>query len=102
VRAAWCSAQWVGDGPGSIDPEKEARAAAERWQLGITTLQTESLLHDGVDWETKHAQQTRELQARQAAGLPTPGQAAPAQPRPAQRDVAEPDGDEDDDDTPDT
>jgi lambda family phage portal protein len=93
VRAAWCGAQWVGDGPGSIDPVKEAKGAAERWSLGITTLQAESLLHDGVDWETKHAQQARELSARKAAGLPIPGQ--PQYARPVMQ-TAAPEPDEDD------
>jgi lambda family phage portal protein len=87
VRAAWCGAQWVGDGPGSIDPEKEARGARARWELGITTLQTESLLHDGVDWETKHAQQVREAEARRAAGLAVPGDAPPAPAAPPPEDT---------------
>jgi lambda family phage portal protein len=104
VRAAWCGAQWVGDGPGSIDPEKEARAARERVALGTSTLAAESLLHDGVDWETKHAQLRKEAEARRAAGLEMPGDAQqPAAPSAA----AAPADDEDpnaadpaDDDTP--
>ncbi len=78
VRHAWCQAVWIGDGPGSIDPEKEVRAAKERVGLGISTLQAESILHDGIDWETKHAQTVREAKAREEAGLLVPGAAAPA------------------------
>lgn len=78
ARAAWCGAQWVGDGPGSIDPGKEVAAARDRVALGISTLQAESILHDGVDWETKHRQSIKEAQARREAGLTMPGAAAPA------------------------
>lgn len=81
VRAAWCGAQWVGDGPGSIDPEKEVRAAKDRIDLGTSTLEAESLLHDGVDWETKHRQRIKEAAARKAAGFGmAPAAAAPAAP----------------------
>lgn len=91
VRDAWCAAQWVGDGPGSIDPVKEVAAAEKRVQLGISTLQAESILHDGVDWETKHAQQVKEKQARDEAGLGEP----PAQPAAAA--PPEPNADEQED-----
>ncbi|MEK9777385.1 MAG: phage portal protein, partial [Quisquiliibacterium sp.] len=75
-RRAWCAAVWVGDGPGSIDPMKEVSAAKERIAQGISTIAAESILHDGVDWETKHAQRVREATARRSAGL----DAAPGNP----------------------
>jgi len=78
VRHAWCAAQWVGDGPGSIDPQKEVGAAAARVELGISTLQAESVLHDGVDWETKHRQRVKEAAALREAGLAVPGEAVAA------------------------
>ncbi len=86
IRHAWCAAQWVGDGPGSIDPVKEVAAAKDRVALGISTLQAESILHDGVDWETKHRQTIKEATARREARLPLPGQAAvaPQAPEPAE------------------
>jgi lambda family phage portal protein len=93
VRAAWCQAQWVGDGPGSIDPQKEVGAARDRVALGTSTLEAESLLHDGVDWETKHRQQIKEAAARQQAGFSVPG--AAAAPVPAA--LAAPDDEQDDD-----
>lgn len=80
VHQAWCSAEWAGDGPGSIDPQKEVGAAKERVQLGISTLDSESIKYDGIDWETKHRQQVKEYAARRAAGLPDPGQAGAAIP----------------------
>jgi lambda family phage portal protein len=68
-RRAWSGAQWVGDGPGSIDPEKEVKAAEKRIALGISTRSAESILHDGGDWESKHQQLATERAKRIAAGL---------------------------------
>lgn len=69
VRSAWCGAEWVGDGPGSLDPVKEVDAAEKRVKLGTSTLEAESVLHDGVGWEGKHAQRAKEVRMRRAAGL---------------------------------
>jgi lambda family phage portal protein len=69
IRAAWSRATWNGDGPGSIDPLKEAQAARERMDIGLTTLAEEIIAHDGGDWEQKHRQQMAERQARQESGL---------------------------------
>ena len=82
LHAAYCSANWIGDGPGSIDPEKEVRAAELRVAMGISTLAAESILHDGVDWETKHAQRAKEVTMRRAAGLEDPAQDTTAPPDP--------------------
>lgn len=91
VRAAWCKAVWTGDGPGSIDPQKEVAAARERVEMEISTLDAESMLHDGVDWETKHAQRTREVAAQKRDGtyIPKAGAAADANPQ-EQADPPEP------------
>ncbi|KQT10973.1 phage portal protein [Ramlibacter sp. Leaf400] len=81
VRAAWCSSMWTGDGPGSVDPLKEVSAAEKRVQLGISTLQAESILHDGQDWEAKQRQRAKEVQLQRRDGtLPqtTPSGAATA------------------------
>ncbi len=85
IRAAWCQCLWTGDGPGSIDPQKEVMAAKERVQLGISTLDQESTLHDGVAWATKHRQRVIEVNAQkrdgiyvQPAGSPTAPAATPA------------------------
>lgn len=69
TRAAWCGATWHGDGPGSIDPEKEARAARERIDIGITTLPEEIVAFDGGDWAAKHRQQVAVQKAREKDGL---------------------------------
>lgn len=72
VRKAWCSSEWVGDGPGSIDPLKEVNAAEKRIEIGISTTAAESILHDGKDWEAKHRQRAREVKLRREAGLQDP------------------------------
>ena len=72
VRAAWCGSTWSGDGPGAIDPLKEANAAGRRMELGITTLAEEIVAYDGGDWETKHRQRAREVDERVEAGLEAP------------------------------
>lgn len=68
-RRAWSAATWYGDGLGSLDPIKEANAANLRVNMGISTLEAESILYDGIAWEVKHAQRVREEQARRASGL---------------------------------
>ena len=75
VRKAWAGATWVGDGPGAIDPLKEALAAKERVALSISTLAAESVLHDGIEWDVKLRQRQRERQKLEAAGLPDPSEA---------------------------
>jgi len=69
VHQAWCGAEWAGDGPGSIDPQREVGAAQARVDMGISTLDAESIRYDGIDWELKHRQQIKEKRARDAAGL---------------------------------
>lgn len=85
VRAAWCGAIWTGDGPGSIDPQKEVAAAQARVDLEISTLESESVLFDGVSWEVKHRQRAKELAAQRRdqtlftsdANVPREGPAVP-------------------------
>lgn len=78
IRRAWCGSKWSGDGPGSIDPSKEAEAAGKRMELGITTLAEETVAYDGGDWEQKQVQRQREVELRRGAGLEQdPAAAAP-------------------------
>ncbi len=97
VRAAWCACSWVGDGPGSIDPEKDVRAAQGRVDLGISTKQAESVAFDGLDWAPKHAQRVREINAEKQdgiyvapAGSPVPPAGAESEPAPATPEPAKP------------
>lgn len=89
LRKAWQAAVWIGDGPGSIDPQKEVDAARARVELGISTRAAESILHDGVDWEVKHRQLVKEDAARKSDGLgAAPAASAPPPEPPARQDDA--------------
>lgn len=99
IRAAWCKAVWTGDGPGSVDPVKEVDAAERRVALGTSTRDAESILHDGVDWDTKQTQLAREARRMRddgtlpvAAGQGATGGQQPAPlvvPDPSEEDLAE-------------
>jgi lambda family phage portal protein len=79
MRAAWCAAMWTGDGPGSVDPVKEATAAKMRVDMETSTLQAESILHDGQDWEAKHRQRAKEVKMQRDDGtLPADSASVPA------------------------
>jgi lambda family phage portal protein len=81
IRAAWCRALWTGDGPGSVDPVKDVTAAKGRVDLGISTRDAESILHDGIGWEAKQGQLAREAARMRADGtLPAALQQAGTQP----------------------
>jgi lambda family phage portal protein len=67
-RRAWGAAVWTGDGPGSIDPVKEAGAAEKRIDLELSTRADEALQYDGVPWKVKHRQRAREEAARRKDG----------------------------------
>ncbi len=69
IRQAYTQVDWVGDSPGSIDPEKEVNAAEKRINLGISTREKESVLYDGGDWEANHRQLAKEQAMRDEAGL---------------------------------
>jgi lambda family phage portal protein len=83
IRAAWCGAVWTGDGPGSIDPAKEVAAAKARVELEISTLEAESILHDGVGFDVKHKQRAKEMamQKRDGTYIPPAGAAAAPEPK---------------------
>jgi lambda family phage portal protein len=82
VRAAWLRANWIGDAPGSIDPLKEATAARERCDLGISDKAAETVAYSGRNWEDVHAERVRIKQAEERDGLSTPPRAAPEPPPP--------------------
>lgn len=69
IRQAYTRVAWIGDSPGSIDPEKEVNAARERINLGISTREKESIAYDGGDWEANHTQLAKEHSMRKDADL---------------------------------
>lgn len=80
VRRAWSGSSWAGDGPGALDPMKEAQAAELRMKIGLTTLQEEIVAYDGGDFDTKHAQRKREVEERVEDGLEAPAAPPPGTP----------------------
>lgn len=68
-RRAYLKSEWVGDGPISLDPGKDVEAARGRMELGISTLEKETMLHDGGDWQSNHQQRVIEVNARRRDGL---------------------------------
>lgn len=84
-RHAYCGAMWVGDGPGSIDPLREADAAGRRLELHISTLDQEIAEYSGQDWERVHEQRARERRAQARDGLT--GSALAQAPRPQDQEI---------------
>jgi len=78
VRRSYRSAQWVGDGPGSLDPKKEIDAAEVRLRLGVTDLDEECLAFTGQTYMEKHSRIVKISQLRAEAGLLVTGGIPPA------------------------
>ena len=73
VRKAYSGAVWVGDAPGYIDPAKDIVAAEKRLELGISTLDEETTLITGGDFEKNLPRIARERKKMQEIGLWQPG-----------------------------
>jgi lambda family phage portal protein len=77
IRFAYSQAEWLGDGPGSIDPLKEVTASVKKIDAGLSNLKKESAALDGSDWRTTTIQRGEEVALRRSLGLdeviPKPG-----------------------------
>ena len=62
IRKAYCGALWHGDGPGAIDPYKEANAIEKRLSIGLTSLSEEKAGYDGGNWKQTVNQRKKELE----------------------------------------
>lgn len=51
IRAAWCSARWIGPVQGSLDPGKEVKAAVMLVDRGFKTHEQVTREMSGGDWE---------------------------------------------------
>jgi lambda family phage portal protein len=86
LRAAYCGAEWIGDGPGQIDPLKEVQAARERIDGNLSNHTLETLEMRGMDWAEVYGQ----LQAeRELIGPATPVADDPATEDPDAMDTAD-------------
>jgi lambda family phage portal protein len=104
IRAAWLGSFWSGDGPGALDPLKEAIASEKRINIGKTTLPEEILAYDGGDWEAKHRTSARVKAQRVKDGLEAPITMQPGSPGMAPTAMLDPedaDDPEQEDDDPD-
>lgn len=72
--------EWLWDGPGHVDPVKEATAQEIRLRNHTSTLADE-FGREGQDWEKKVEQRSKELARMKELGLPLPGATAPGSER---------------------
>lgn len=95
LRAAYCRAEWTGDSPGSLDPEKDVRAWTAAIDGNLTTHERAEMELFGTDWNATTAQKIREHKVLDDAGLikraPEPG--APTVP-PTEASPPDDDGDD--------
>ena len=68
IRAAWCGARWIGPVQGSLDPLKEARAAALQIQHALKTHEQVTREMSGGDWDANVEQLAAENAKLTAAG----------------------------------
>lgn len=88
IRQAYCGSEWIGPARGMIDETKEVKAAQDRVNMGISTLQEETAQITGGDWLAKFPQIVKERRMMREAGLlpaeqKTPASAAEVDPPPA-------------------
>lgn len=62
IRKAYQKCEWYGPTQASIDPSKDATAATKRVQLGISTIEKETQIFDGGDFNTNFQQMEIENQ----------------------------------------
>ena len=107
IRRAWCGSNWCGDGPGALDPHKEAQAAALRMDIGLTSLDEEKVAYDGGSWQATHGQRVTETKERVEGGLqpalvaaaPAAPAAAPPEEKPSQEEADSLDEDSEEEDS---
>ena len=85
LRKAYTKSIWIGPARGAIDELKEAKAARERIDIGVSNETMETAAMTGETWQQVNRQRARELEQRRANGTtaevvaPVPA-AAPAKP----------------------
>ena len=79
VRKAYCGSLWVGDSPGYVDPQKDVDAAVARMDAKLSTLDEETALITGGDFEANVRQMAKEKRMLKKNDL-LPEPPAPAAP----------------------
>ncbi len=67
-RRAYSRAMWIGPARGSMDEEREARAAETRINIGVSNEAIETAAMVGENWSDVYAQRRREIHQRKADG----------------------------------
>ena len=68
MRRAYTQAIWIGPARGAIDELKEAKAARERIDVGISNETMETAAMTGETWQQVNRQRARELKQRRDNG----------------------------------
>lgn len=96
LRCAYQACVWVGPARGSMDEEKEARAAKTRIEIGVSNEAIETAAMQGEAWPQVYAQRRKELKQRAKDGLAwAPSKATAAPPRDPSQAPSEPPAPED-------
>lgn len=69
MRKAYCGAIWIGDAPSQIDPVKEIEAAQKRVEVGLSTMDEETVMLTGGDFETNYPRIVKERKMMKEAGM---------------------------------
>lgn len=81
MRHAYTKAFWIGPARGAIDELKEAKAAGQRIEIGVSNETIETAAMTGEPWQKIYQQRKRELQTRKADGTLPITQPAPSRQR---------------------
>lgn len=68
MRKAYLQALWIGPARGAIDELKEAKAARERIEIGVSNEAMEAAAMSGEPWHDIYAQRLLEINRRKADG----------------------------------
>lgn len=80
IRKAYCAAIWVGEAPSQLDPVKEVDAAVTRVEKGFSTVDEETVLLTGGDFQANYPRIVKERRLLADAGLWQPVQSRKDQP----------------------
>lgn len=69
IRAAYCTAEWVGPTKQHLNPVDEANAIKTRTEIGLTTMAYETAEYNGGQFEQNTRQIKKEIAAKKDAGL---------------------------------
>ena len=94
VRKAYCGTLWVGDSPGYVDPQKDVSAAKDRIDGRFSSLDEETALLTGGDFEANVRQMAKEQRMLTRAGLLAPIPAPKKELTPLEKDALQKEEDE--------